>query len=122
MTKSGQRRFFYLIFHRHGYMEKIGYSYIWVGHTPYVSVASVFHLKLSRGRSCRENIQNKKIPGSHPNLVNCIKKGHVTDTSFSSTNYINSKVSGCVTVGRVVASDTRDPRFESQHWQKFICP
>ena len=29
--------------------------------------------------------------------------------------------SGCGTVGRVVASDTRDPWFESQHWQKFIC-
>ena len=29
--------------------------------------------------------------------------------------------SGCGTVGRAVASDTRDPRFESQHRQKFIC-
>ena len=25
--------------------------------------------------------------------------------------------SGCGTVGRAVASDTRDPRFESSHWQ-----
>ena len=23
-------------------------------------------------------------------------------------------------VGRTVASDTRDPRFKSQHWQNFI--
>ena len=28
---------------------------------------------------------------------------------------------GCGTVGRAVASDTRDPRFASQYWQKFIC-
>ena len=27
--------------------------------------------------------------------------------------------SGCSSVGRVVASDTRDPRFESRHWQNF---
>ena len=29
--------------------------------------------------------------------------------------------SGIGTVGRAVTSDTRDPRFESQHKQKFIC-
>ena len=28
--------------------------------------------------------------------------------------------SGCGSVGRAVASDTRGPRFESSHWQKFI--
>ena len=28
--------------------------------------------------------------------------------------------SGCDSVGRAVASDTRDPRFESSHRQKFI--
>ena len=28
--------------------------------------------------------------------------------------------SGCVSVGRAVASDTRGPRFESSHWQIFI--
>ena len=28
--------------------------------------------------------------------------------------------SGCGSVGRAVASDTRDPRFESSHWQKII--
>ena len=31
-----------------------------------------------------------------------------------------AKGSGCGSVGRAVASDTRDPRFESSHWQKFI--
>ena len=31
-----------------------------------------------------------------------------------------SKGSGCGSVGRAVAFDTRDPRFESSHWQKFI--
>ena len=29
--------------------------------------------------------------------------------------------SGCGAVGRAVASDTRDPRFESSHLQNFIC-
>ena len=29
--------------------------------------------------------------------------------------------SGCGAVGRAVASDTRGPRFESSHRQKFIC-
>ena len=28
--------------------------------------------------------------------------------------------SGCDSVGRVVASNSRGPRFESSHWQKFI--
>ena len=28
--------------------------------------------------------------------------------------------SGCGSVGRVVASDTRGPRFESRHWEKII--
>ena len=28
--------------------------------------------------------------------------------------------SGCGTVGRAVASNTRGPRFESSYWQKFI--
>ena len=28
--------------------------------------------------------------------------------------------SGCGSVGRAVASNTRGPRFESSHWQKFI--
>ena len=28
--------------------------------------------------------------------------------------------SGCGSVGRAVASDTRDPRFESRHWQNFF--
>ena len=28
--------------------------------------------------------------------------------------------SGCGSVGRAVASDTRDPQFESSHWQTFI--
>ena len=29
--------------------------------------------------------------------------------------------SGCGTFGRAVASNARDPRFESQHGQNFIC-
>ena len=28
--------------------------------------------------------------------------------------------SGCDSVGRAVASDTRDPRFKSSHWQTLI--
>ena len=28
--------------------------------------------------------------------------------------------SGCGSVGRAVASDTRGPQFESSHWQTFI--
>ena len=28
--------------------------------------------------------------------------------------------SGCGSVGRVVASDTRGPRFESSHWQNLL--
>ena len=28
--------------------------------------------------------------------------------------------SGCDSVGKAVASDTRGPQFESSHWQKFI--
>ena len=28
--------------------------------------------------------------------------------------------SGCGSVGREVAFDSRGPRFESHHWQKFI--
>ena len=30
--------------------------------------------------------------------------------------------SGCGSVGRAVASDTRGPRFESDHWQNYILP
>ena len=33
------------------------------------------------------------------------------------TNYLGS---GCGSVGRAVASDTRDLRFKSRHWQNFI--
>ena len=28
--------------------------------------------------------------------------------------------SGCGSVGRAVASDTRGPRFKSSHWQNYI--
>ena len=37
--------------------------------------------------------------------------------------WVNFKIvlaSGCGSVGRAVASDTRGPRFESRHWHKFI--
>ena len=34
--------------------------------------------------------------------------------------YLRSHLSGCGSVGRAVASDTRGPRFESNHRQKFI--
>ena len=37
------------------------------------------------------------------------------------TKVLSQMDSGCGTVGRVVASYTRDLQFESQHWQKFIC-
>ena len=31
--------------------------------------------------------------------------------------------SGCGSVGKAVASDTRDPRFESSHWQNlYVLP
>ena len=30
--------------------------------------------------------------------------------------------SGCASVGRAVDSDTRDPQFESSHWQIFYWP
>ena len=33
---------------------------------------------------------------------------------------IRNHGSGCGTVGRAVASYTRDTRFESQHWQNII--
>ena len=29
--------------------------------------------------------------------------------------------SGCGSFGRVVASDTKGPRFESSYWRNFIC-
>ena len=35
-------------------------------------------------------------------------------------NNLRSLGSGCGSVGRAVASNTRGPRFESSHWQKFI--
>ena len=28
--------------------------------------------------------------------------------------------SGCVSVGRAVAYDTRDPRFKTRHWRNYI--
>ena len=35
-------------------------------------------------------------------------------------NYSGDSGSGCGSVGRAVASDTRGPRFESSHWQTGI--
>ena len=44
-----------------------------------------------------------------------------TNWSINQINYKESiKESGCGSVGRAVASDTRGPRFESSHRQKFI--
>ena len=36
-------------------------------------------------------------------------------------NYVRNvkSASGCGSVGRVVASDTRGPQFESSHWQNL---
>ena len=41
-------------------------------------------------------------------------------TKSRQSNFYYSLSSVCGSVGRVVASDTRDPRFESSHWQNFI--
>ena len=39
---------------------------------------------------------------------------------LSEAKLIPLRGSGCGSVGRAVASDTRDPRFESRHRQTFI--
>ena len=47
----------------------------------------------------------------------------VNSSSVSNSNRtakLRKSVSGGGSVGRVVASHTRDLRFESQHWQSFI--
>ena len=44
-------------------------------------------------------------------LVSCFQKFDLTT---------GKKGSGCGSVGRAVASDTRGPQFESSHRQKFI--
>ena len=53
--------------------------------------------------------QGKKIDEGEPNQKKVRDKQSITRTG-----------SGCVSVGRAVASDTRGPRFESSHWQNFI--
>ena len=53
--------------------------------------------------------QGKKIDEGEPNQKKVRDKQSITRTG-----------SGCVSVGRAVASDTRGPRFESSHRQKFI--
>ena len=45
--------------------------------------------------------------------------GHQHEVSFF-TATVRNKGSGCGSVGRVVASNTRGPRFESSHQQTFI--
>ena len=39
---------------------------------------------------------------------------------LSEAKLIPLRGSGCGSVGRAVASDTRDPRLESRHWQTLI--
>ena len=42
-------------------------------------------------------------------------------SGFVLPNFSNNLVgSGCGSVGRAVASNTKVPRFKSSHWQKFI--
>ena len=47
----------------------------------------------------------------HLSTVNCIEK-----TSIKK----RGRGSGCGSVGRAVAFNTRGPRFDSSHWQNFI--
>ena len=60
-----------------------------------------------------------------PDLVpkkSFLARHRVRKTATCLYNIIKSlKVgSGCGSVGRAVASDTRDPRLESRHWQTLI--
>jgi len=40
--------------------------------------------------------------------------------NFKLVNKSRRSGSGCGSVGRAVAFDTRGPRFDSSHWQNFI--
>ena len=45
--------------------------------------------------------------------------GFICIVSVLSEAKNTSRGSGCGSAGRVVASDTRGPRFESRHWRTF---
>ena len=49
-----------------------------------------------------------------------IKRGRPHQLWFYKPSNYRLSGSGCGSVGRAVASDTRGPRFESNHRQKFI--
>ena len=42
------------------------------------------------------------------------------DEEHHNDKYDENSGCGCGSVGRAVASDTRDLQFESRHWQNFI--
>ena len=44
----------------------------------------------------------------------------VIDDRKSNIRLATALGSGCGSVGRAVASDTRGPRFESSHWQNLL--
>ena len=55
------------------------------------------------------------------NMAACATKAHTLfPLSKISALKINPRGSGCGSVGRAVAFDTRGPRFDSSHRQKFI--
>ena len=56
--------------------------------------------------ACTKNFQISIIVWNFYKIFWCTKLAHLG--------------SGCGSVGRAVASDTRGPWFESSHWQKFI--
>ena len=75
-----------------------------------------FHENLLKKLLCLlENAKiNEKEAGDGP----FIKTFHVDKTKEESNR--KNRCSGCGSVGRAVASDTRGPQFESSHLQKFI--
>ena len=57
---------------------------------------------------------NKESDGTQKKIKAEKKKIRKRDKQYTQSG------SGCGSVGRAVASDTRGPRFESSHWQKII--
>ena len=55
-------------------------------------------------------------------LVHSVKEENWIFEISSKNSFITLTTagSGCGSVGRAVASDTRDTQFESSHWQTFI--
>ena len=63
-------------------------------------------------------LQRQSTSGSNP----IARKGFLTKINLIDLagQKIQAMGSGCGSVGRVVASDSRDPQFESSHRQTFI--